>query len=678
MPVIAALWVEPALGMSRDLAFFKNALSNRIPCFSCYRLLVGRAGWGNMIFASHLFRKLVLAAIYTGLLSGCLLGALLLRFDFEVPQEFWARLWRSFLWIIPVKLILLEVNGQFRSMLSYFSLPDAKRLLQAMAASAGVMLFVWYATGGDKMLPRAAILSDLILSFLALMALRTALRIYRERFKITEKKHAVRLQKSRRVVVIGAGSASSTLLMEILSKPGLGMEVVCFLDDDPRKAGTTLHGRRIVGPRNLLPEIVRDESITKAIIAMPGASPQIIKETVQMLNELGVEHDILPSVTQLLRRNVTVSHLRHVDPEDLLGRAPEVLDNVEIQKLIEEQVVMVTGAGGSIGSELCRQLAARRPAKLLLVERSEPALYAIEQELLRDFDVGVLEPLAVSVTDEPGLNRIFEIHKPSLVLHAAAHKHVPMMERQPAEAIQNNVIGSLLVSQCAQRHGVHRCILVSTDKAVNPTNVMGATKRVAELIWGACQQMESERGDRGTLFAAVRFGNVLGSSGSVIPTFRAQIANGGPVTVTHPEINRFFMSIPEAAGLILQSALLSRGGEVFVLDMGEPIRIQDLARQMIELCGFRPDEDIKIDFTGLRPGEKLYEEPVHQSENIQVTKHPKVRLLMNGARCDGGGVLSSVEGLKSRLNEMSKPELIEWLSLTVPEYEADVASERRR
>jgi len=551
-------------------------------------------------------------------------------------------------------------------MLSYFSLPDAKRLMQAMGAAAGVELVFWHLIAGGPMPPRGVIITDLVISFTVLMAMRTGLRIYRERFLSRTETPAALRHKRKRAVIIGAGSAGATLLMEILSKPGLGMEVVCFLDDDPAKAGTTLHGRRIIGALSLLPEVVEEEAITKAIIAMPAASPQVIRETVRMLNDLGLEHDILPSVTQLLHRSVTVSHLRHVDPEDLLGRTPEALDDQGIQNLVEGQVVLVTGAGGSIGSELCRQVAARLPARLLLVERSEPALYAIEQELLRDYSALTVEPFAVSVTDEPGLGRIFEAYQPSLVLHAAAHKHVPMMERQPAEAILNNVIGSYTVARCAQLHGVRRCVLVSTDKAVNPTNVMGATKRVAELIWGACQQMQFERGQASTIFASVRFGNVLGSSGSVIPTFRAQIARGGPVKVTHPEINRFFMSIPEAAGLVLQCSLLSVGGEVFVLDMGEPVRIQDLARQMIELCGFKPDEDIQIEFTGLRPGEKLYEEPIHQAENIESTRHPRVKCLV-GSRQDKN-ILDEMETLSARLSAPSGACLKEWLKKNVPEY----------
>jgi FlaA1/EpsC-like NDP-sugar epimerase len=358
-----------------------------------------------------------------------------------------------------------------------------------------------------------------------------------------------------------------------------------------------------------------------------------------------------------------VSHLRHVSPEDLLGREPVPLDDVAIAEVIKNKVILVTGAGGSIGSELCRQIAAFHPQKILILERSEPALFAIEQELKKDFQWLDILPLAASVCNEERIASIFEAHKPDCVFHAAAHKHVPLMETQPAEAILNNTIGTRIVSQAARDVGCERFVLVSTDKAVNPTNVMGATKRLAELVLNA---MQNSHGNR-TKFSLVRFGNVLGSSGSVIPTFRQQIVAGGPVTVTHPDVMRYFMSIPEAVGLILQSATQSQGGEVFVLDMGEPIRIQDLARQMIELCGFLPDEDIKIEFVGLRPGEKLYEEPIHKGENIEPTPHKKIHRLVNGI--EGGRILETLAELtKSQLYDSSSGNLKCWLARNIPEY----------
>jgi FlaA1/EpsC-like NDP-sugar epimerase len=330
--------------------------------------------------------------------------------------------------------------------------------------------------------------------------------------------------------------------------------------------------------------------------------------------------------------------------------------------LIKGKVVMVTGAGGSIGSELCRQIAEQNPAKLLLIERSEPALFAIEQELIGSHRHVELVACATSVCDEESITRLFAKHRPQLVFHAAAHKHVPLMENQPAEALRNNSIGTEIVARLASLNGTAKFILVSTDKAVNPTNVMGASKRLAEMLLEQKSSTESE-----CAFAAVRFGNVLGSSGSVVPTFRRQIAAGGPLTVTHPEVTRYFMSIPEAVGLILQSALQAEGGEIFVLDMGDPVKIVDLARQMIELSGFKPDEDIKIEFTGLRPGEKLYEEPIHEMENIEPTSHPKVRRVRNN-RSNGSGDL--VAELDSVYREAAgdSARLKTWLAAKIPEY----------
>jgi len=488
--------------------------------------------------------------------------------------------------------------------------------------------------------------------------LRMGMRILRESYTGNAE---AQLPKSRkRVAILGAGSAGAILAREIQTKPGLGLEVVCFIDDDPHKIGKSMHGRQVVGSRGELAEIVSRLSIDKCIIAMPNAGPAVIKETVAVLRGCGIEHDILPSMDQLLHRKVTVSHLRHVSPEDLLGREPVVLDNTSISGLIKNKVVLVTGAGGSIGSELCRQIAAFDPAKMILLERSEPALFAIEQELVKDYKWLSIEPVAASVCNKARIDAIFKKFGPQVVFHAAAHKHVPLMERQPAEAILNNSIGTLIVAHSASAYGCEKFILVSTDKAVNPTNVMGASKRVAELVVNSMQKRTQ------TIFASVRFGNVLGSSGSVIPTFRQQIANGGPVTVTHPEVYRFFMSIPEAVGLILQSGAQSQGGEVFVLDMGEPIKIHNIARQMIELCGFVPDEDIKIEFTGLRPGEKLYEEPIHQAENVHPTNHPKLRRLVGNGDCED--INSELEALRKHLSDMTDGEIKAWLIAKVPEY----------
>lgn len=613
----------------------------------------------SRFFIKPIVRFVALLATYALVLGICFFLALMLRFDFDVPAEFQLRFWRLLPWVLALKLIFLGFMGQYRSLLTFFSFPDAKKLVLALGMASCLLWVLWLLSQGVLLVPRGVIVVDFVLSTLALVSLRLGMRTFRERLN----SNGPSLDHSRkRVAIIGAGLAGATLAREIQSKPGLGLSLICFVDDDPLKAGQTLHGREVVGNRTQLKDIVPRLNIQKVILAMPNAKPGVIQATIKTINELGIDHDILPSMDQLLHRKVTVSHLRHVSPEDLLGREPVPLDDVAIAEVIKNKVILVTGAGGSIGSELCRQIAAFHPQKLLILERSEPALFAIEQELKKDFQWLDIVPLAASVCNEERIASIFQVYKPDCVFHAAAHKHVPLMEAQPAEAILNNTIGTRIVSQAARDAGCERFVLVSTDKAVNPTNVMGATKRLAELVLNA---MQNSHGNR-TKFSSVRFGNVLGSSGSVIPTFRQQIVAGGPVTVTHPDVVRYFMSIPEAVGLILQSATQSQGGEVFVLDMGEPIRIQDLARQMIELCGFVPEEDIKIEFVGLRPGEKLYEEPIHKGEYIEATAHKKIHRLIN--HLHGGGALEHLEKIKTTLYKTNARDLKNWLGQQIPEY----------
>jgi len=611
-------------------------------------------------------RLVVLLAAYSAILFLSLVFALLLRFDFQVGPEYWGRFWKSIVWMIPLKLVALAFFGQFRTLLTYFSLPDAKRIAAAMGISALIATVVWFALGGTDVIPRGVIVSDMVISFLGLTAFRTSLRVYRE--KLAAPAVGGVPTRKRRAAILGAGSAGAALLRDIQGRQGLGLDVVCFVDDDRAKIGGTLHGKQVLGPIRKLAALVEELNLQKIIIAMPTAKPAVIKRLVEQINALGIDHDILPSVAQLLHRQVTVSHLRRVDPEDLLGRESVALDHKGINALIKGNVVMVTGAGGSIGSELCRQIAEQNPSKIVLVERSEPALFAIEQELLGSHRHVDLVACASSVCDEESIARIFAQYRPQLVFHAAAHKHVPLMENQPAEALRNNSIGTEIVARLASLHGAAKFILVSTDKAVNPTNVMGASKRLAELILEEYQAKHS-----GCCYAAVRFGNVLGSSGSVVPTFRRQIAQGGPVTVTHPEVTRYFMSIPEAVGLILQSALQTTGGEIFVLDMGEPVKIVDLARQMIELSGFKPDDDIKITFTGLRPGEKLYEEPIHEMENVVATSHPKLRVLLNQRGKPSSGVVASLLEEYTIVSPCAD-RVRSWLSGKIPEYRHGWAS----
>jgi FlaA1/EpsC-like NDP-sugar epimerase len=600
----------------------------------------------------------VYSAIF--LIASCL--ALLLRFDFSVEIPYWKRWVSTILWLIPLKLVLMGFFAQYRSLLSYFSYPDAKNIVLAQASAATMALLIWFWEHGNGVLPRGSIITDCVTSILLLGLLRMGMRRLREHGK--EEHHTGHLAW-KKVMIIGAGRAGATIAHEIQSKPGLGMMVLCFVDDNKELQGQLIHGIAVVGGLKEIRKIAARLEIKKAILAMPQAASSVIKETVSMLNELGIEHNILPSIDQILHKKVTINHLRPVNPEDLLGRDAVSLDDEKIRRLLENKVVMVTGAGGSIGSELCRQIALHGPRKLVLAERSEPALFAIEQELLEeDIAPSVIEPLALNICDERRMEAVFEQYQPEIVFHAAAHKHVPLMERQPAEAIINNDLGTMVVALAASRHGAERFVLVSTDKAVNPTNVMGATKRVAEMIIQSIQSSQAN----GTVFSAVRFGNVLGSSGSVIPTFRKQITEGGPITVTHPEITRYFMSIPEAVGLILQSATQAKGGEINVLDMGQPIKIRELAKQMIELSGLTPEVDIQIEYSGLRPGEKLYEEPIHEGEDIRPTSHPKIKWIERGV--NGKDILGELQVLQGELYSAGNQNghLKEWLARMVPEY----------
>ena len=589
--------------------------------------------------------------VYGAILLCASFLALALRFDFEVPQDFFQRWIWAVWWIVSLKLILLGWFGQYRSLLTFFSLPDAGRLFYALGIAFVVQLTAWFLTDGVTMIPRGTILVDFVLSYAGLAGLRVVMRMLREKMA----RGHFSSMPSRRVAIIGAGTQGAALAREINAKPGLGMQVVCFIDDDPNKIGRTLHGLQVLGGRRDLARIAAKLELAKCILAMPWATAGLIKETIDTLNEVGIDHAILPPVDAFLKRNPTVGHLRHVSPEDLLGREPVSLDQAEIGKLLSGETIMVTGAGGSIGSELCRQIARHAPTRLVLVERSEPALFALERELARDFKDVSIEPLAVDVCDAAAMDAAYARWRPAYVFHAAAHKHVPLMERQPAEAIRNNAIGTLVTARAAINHRCKKFVLVSTDKAVNPEGVMGATKLLAELIVAELQESRSHP----TAFCSVRFGNVLDSSGSVVRVFRKQIASGGPVTVTHPEMERYFMSIPESVGLVLQSATFAQGGEIFVLDMGRPVKIHHLAQQMIELSGFVPDRDIPIEITGLRPGEKMSEESTHGCEIQSPTSHPKIQKLTRPPRIRS--VIDELEKTAPRLHRMGEAEVRDWL-----------------
>ncbi len=468
--------------------------------------------------------------------------------------------------------------------------------------------------------------------------------------------------KSVNVMVIGAGEAGNSLIREMRTSSYIQKNALCIIDDDPAKIGSYIHGVKVVGSRNVILENVAKYDIDEIIIAMPSAPKAQIREILEICKQTKCELKTLPGIYQLVNGEVNVSQLRKVDVIDLLGREQIQVDLDSIMGYVQNKVVLVTGGGGSIGSELCRQIATNRPKQLIIFDIYENSAYDIQQELMRSHPELNLKVLIGSVRNTNRVNRIFELYRPDIVYHAAAHKHVPLMEDSPNEAIKNNVMGTWKVAEAAVTYGTDKFVMISTDKAVNPTNIMGASKRICEMIVQAYNNRSR------TDFVAVRFGNVLGSNGSVIPLFRKQIAEGGPVTVTHPNIIRYFMTIPEAVSLVLQAGAYAKGGEIFVLEMGEPVKILDLAINLIRLSGYVPGEDIQIKFTGLRPGEKLYEETLLEEEGMQDTANRLIHIgkpiEFNEARffeqlCE---LKEEVEG------EAGKEEILRWVKCLVPTY----------
>jgi FlaA1/EpsC-like NDP-sugar epimerase len=546
-----------------------------------------------------------------------------LRWDFSVPPEFGHQLLTLIIPVVACKLLLLESFGQFRSIMSYFGLADLVGVLLSMSIVSGIMLALWFGAAVQAAPPRGVILMDFVLSVGIISASRLSLRVARTWCSTGPARHGL---PEMRVAIIGAGDSGEALANDLLQRRGSGLYPVFFIDDDPKLIGRSIHGLPVYGPLAKLPAIAAKARIDEFVISLPNAGPKRVKEIVEIAQGIGATTQIVPSFTQLASGAVKVDRFRPVAIEDLLGRAPVDLDSDGIGRLIRGRTVLVTGAGGSIGSELCRQILAVEPRRLVMVEQTEIALFEIERELSVGAASARIVPLIADVADESSMRAVFAGYEPEIVFHAAAHKHVPLMERQPAEALKNNTLATAALSRLASEHGVERFVFVSTDKAINPSSVMGCSKRIAEK---AIQSRQWAPGNR-TTFLAVRFGNVLGSSGSVIPTFRRQIAQGGPVTVTHPDMVRYFMTITESVGLVLQTAALGKGGEIFILDMGQPVKIVDLALQMIELSGYKPGTDIEVKFTGVRPGEKLYEELRHTEESHEPTDHPRIFRLKTG------------------------------------------------
>ncbi|MBR8657280.1 polysaccharide biosynthesis protein [Achromobacter sp. Marseille-Q0513] len=542
------------------------------------------------------------------------LGAFLIRFNFEWPIGWGNTIWMALLMLLPVQILACRAVGMYRSMWLFASMPDLKRVLKVVAASTVALLVFAFLVRNEAALPRSILLLYPLLLVLLMGGARAAWRMWKE-----YRMYGRVTGRGAPVVVVGAGTAGAMLVREL--SRSIEWRVVALVDDNPAKWGLELSGCRVVGGTDRLANVLDEYGVNKVILAIPSAGAPALRRVMEIATGAGASLYTVPGLDELMSGRVAINMMRPVKIEDLLGREAVQINNLNIQAMIADRHVLVTGAGGSIGSELCRQLARFSPSCLILLEASEYALYSIEQWFAEHQPNIRIVPLAGDVKDAIRMEEIFQRWEPEVVFHAAAYKHVPLMEVGNAwQAVRNNVLGTLNVAECAKRFHAKRFVLISTDKAVNPTNVMGATKRMAEMI---CEVLHCQGSE--TCFQMVRFGNVLGSAGSVIPKFQAQIARGGPVTVTHPDITRYFMSIPEAAQLVLQAASMGQGGEIFVLDMGEPVKIADLARNMIRLSGYTEDQ-IRIEYSGLRPGEKLYEELLADSEETRQTPHEKLRI----------------------------------------------------
>ncbi|MGC3999860.1 MAG: nucleoside-diphosphate sugar epimerase/dehydratase [Anaeromyxobacter sp.] len=560
-------------------------------------------------------RRLLVIAAHVVLWALAAWTATLLRFEFAIPGlyrnllEIWLPL------VVASRVTTFMAFGLFRGLWRYTGARDLVGIVAGtVVGSAGVLLV-------DMLIglhfPRSILAIEWLLAIVLVGGTRLSTRGLRK-WLLPAPAEAAAEGGKHRILIVGAGDAGEMLLREIQRNHGSRYKPIGFVDDDAAKVREHIHGVRVLGKIPDLPRLVQDRRVDEVLIAIPSATGRQMRRVVEQCKAAGVRFQTIPGMDQLIDGRITMKQLRNVAIEDLLGREPVELEMEAISRELTGQVIMVTGAGGSIGSEICRQLCRFEPASLLLVERAENSLFFIHRELEQAFPRVHLVPCIGDVGDGTRMADLFELHRPTVVFHAAAHKHVPMMEWNPGEAVKNNVGGTKVIADLSDQFRVHRFVMISTDKAVNPTSVMGVSKRVAEMYVQALSQRSKTR------FVTVRFGNVLGSNGSVIPIFQAQIAAGGPVTVTHPEMKRYFMTIPEASQLVLQAGAMGAGGEIFILDMGEPVKIADLAHDLITLSGLKPGVDIEIEFTGVRPGEKLFEELSVDAENTEKTRHPKI------------------------------------------------------
>lgn len=609
-------------------------------------------------------RRLILFLAGDGLvLASAIALAFLLRFDFALPGRYLQALWAYILVSWVVKLPVFYLLGFYRFSWSYISLRELWTVLKGITYSSlifGVALFLLRELEIFALFPRSVLLIDYFLTLVGIGGFRASRRVW----LMLVRRGPL---EGERTLVVGAGDAGEQIVRSMLQDRRSPYLPLGFVDDDPAKQGLSIHGVRVLGARRELPKLVRDHGVESLLIAMPSAPAAAIRETVELARRAGLAKvRVLPFLSELFTGRVGLGDIRDLRLEDLLGREPVELDTAAIEGYLRGKRVLVTGAAGSIGSELARQLGRFGPERLILLDQDETEIFNLANELAERFPSLKRLDLVGDILDRGKVERLFAAHRPEVVFHAAAYKHVPLMEAQPEEAVKTNVFGTRILGEAALAHGVAKFILISTDKAVNPTSVMGATKRVAELV---CLDLNRRGTPRGpTKFVAVRFGNVLGSRGSVVPLFQEQIRRGGPVTVTHPEMRRYFMVTSEAVLLVLQAGALGQGGEVFVLDMGQPLKIVDLARELIRFHGLEPDRDVPIVFTQPRPGEKLFEDLLLAEEGTTATAHKKIFIARLKPGPEGERLAHYLQELERRANSGSPGEILALLQELVPSY----------
>ncbi|HUV76714.1 MAG TPA: nucleoside-diphosphate sugar epimerase/dehydratase [Desulfobacterales bacterium] len=608
------------------------------------------------------------------LLTASLFLAYLIRFDFDLPQQHSVLLYKMLPFVLIFKIISFYFFDLYRGMWRYTSIADLLNIIKASFVSTlCIVCLILFSHTRFIGFPRSVFIMDWCFTILFISGYRLGIRVYFEHFsedktglipiwKTFNRKHV----DSKRLLIIGAGNCGEKIYREIRDNAQLHYNVLGFLDDDPAKVGKKIHGIPVLSYIRDISKIIKKTRADEALIAIPSTNSQQMRDIVEKCKESKIKFKTIPGMGELINGKVTINAIREVAYRDLLGREVIKLDEEQIGAYLQGQRVMVTGAGGSIGSELCRQICRFRPKSVILYERAESPLYEIELELKQNFDDVNVVILLADVQDKKQLEKAFETYKPQTVFHAAAYKHVPMLELQPWRAISNNIQGTLNMLEIANKFNVERFVFVSTDKAVRPANVMGASKRVAEML----VQSQNGCGLSKTRFMIVRFGNVVGSVGSVVPLFKKQIEKGGPVTVTHPEVTRFFMTIPEACQLILQAGAMGSGGEIFLLDMGTSIKIDDMARDLIRFSGFEPDVDIAIEYIGLRPGEKLYEELIIEGEDVVPTSHEKI-MVLRGVECNLQLLNGKIDELAKMAEDQEAEKIKAKLQEIVPEYRSD-------